>query len=128
MKPNAMKFLAILFLSALAFAQVPNIRKEHWGMTQNEVIAAEKSAPIKRNGQTLIYRDEESGIPSQVLFEFTKGRLDQICYVVDSPSQDSETAFLTWCLSLTKRYGSGEVYLNKKPIGLAWCLTKACRN
>jgi hypothetical protein len=51
-----------------------------------------------------------------VVFEFTKGKLDQVSYVVDAPA-NPETAFLTWRLALTKRYGAGEVYLNKKPVG-----------
>jgi len=114
---QTMKSFVILLVSTLAFAQEPIIRKEHWGMTQSEVIAAEHSAPLKRNGRSLVYRDKESGIPSQVVFEFTNGKLDQISYVSDSPSQNPEMAFLKWCLALTKRYGQGMVYLNKKPVG-----------
>ena len=112
-----MKFVVIPLLSALAFSQESNVRKEHWGMTQSEVIKAEKTVPLKRNQRSLIYRDKESGIPAQVLFEFTDSKLDQISYVADSPSQNPELAFLTWCLELTKRYGQGVVYLNKKPVG-----------
>lgn len=52
-----------------------------------------------------------------MLFEFADSKLDQISYVADSPSQNPELAFLTWCLELTKRYGQGVVYLNKKPVG-----------
>jgi hypothetical protein len=114
---QAMKSFVILFLSTLAFAQEPSVRKEPWGMTQNEVIAAEKATPLKRNGHSLVYRGKELGIPSQVIFEFTNGKLDAFSYVSDSPSQNPESAFLTWCLALTKRYGHGEVYLNKEPAG-----------
>ena len=117
MEFQTMKYFVILFLSTLAFTQEPKIRKEHWGMTQSEVIAAENSVPLKRNARSLVYRDKESGIRSQVVFEFTNGKLDQISYVSDSPSQNPEMAFLKWCLALTKRYGQGMVYLNKKPVG-----------
>jgi hypothetical protein len=108
MENRTMKIVMILVLSALALTQEPNVRKEHWGMTQNEVIAAEKSPPLKRNDRSLVYGDKESGIPSQVLFEFTKGRLDQISYVLDSPSPNSEAAFLT-CV-LISRCDTGNEY------------------
>ena len=85
-------------------------------MTQSQVIRADGSNPIKRKAETLVYRDTESGIPTQVIFEFTAERLNQISYIAESP-QDPEIAFLTWCLDLTKRYGQGLVYLNKKPVG-----------
>jgi hypothetical protein len=45
MESQAMKCFVILFLSTLAFTQDPKIREEHWGMTQDEVIAAEVTAP-----------------------------------------------------------------------------------
>ena len=63
-----------------------------------------------------MYRDKQFGIPAQVLFEFTDGKLDDISYVADSPPQNPELAFLTWCLELTKRYGQGVVYLNKSEV------------
>jgi len=86
-------------------------------MTQSEVIRAEKAAPLKRTQASLVYRDKEFGISAQVLFEFTNGKLNDISYVADSPPQNPELAFLTWCLELTKRYGQGMVYLNKKAVG-----------
>ncbi len=86
-------------------------------MTQGEVVKAEKAAPRKRTPTALVYRDKEFGVPAQVLFEFTDGKLDDISYVADSPPQNPELVFLTWCLELTKRYGKGVVYLNKKPVG-----------
>ena len=64
MEFQTMKYFVILFLSTLAIAQEPKIRREHWGMTQSEVIAAEHAAPLKRNARSLVYRDKESGIRS----------------------------------------------------------------
>lgn len=49
-------------------------------MTQSEVIKAGKAAPLKRTQASLVYRDKEFGIPAQVLFEFTDGKLDDISY------------------------------------------------
>jgi hypothetical protein len=112
-----MKLAVVLLFSTLAISQTSKIRKEHWGMTQSEVIKAEKAAPLKRTQASLMYRDKEFDIPAQVLFEFTDGKLDDISYVADAPSQNPELVFLTWCLELTKQYGQGVVYLNKKPVG-----------
>ena len=67
-------------------------------MTQSEVIKAEKTVPLRRTQMALVYRDEAFGIPAQLLFEFTDGKLDDISYVADSPPQN---------LELTKRYGRG---------------------
>jgi hypothetical protein len=35
-------------------------------------------------------------------------------------------AFLKWCLALTKRYGPGMVYLNKKPVGPPGVVVEEC--
>lgn len=40
-----MNFSLIIVLSMLTLAQDETIRKEHWGMTQNEVIAVENPHP-----------------------------------------------------------------------------------
>ncbi len=109
--------VAVLLFSTLAHSQTSKVRKEHWGITQNQVMKAENAAPLKRTRTVLVYRDKEFGVPAQVLFEFTDGKLDDISYVADEPSQNPELVFLTWCLELTKRYGQGVVYLNKKPVG-----------
>ena len=117
MNPQAMKSLFIPLVLSLVTNPESNVRNERWGMTQNQVVAAEKSKPLKRNDHVLIYRDKEAGVPSQVVFEFTAGRLDQVSYVLDSATQNPENAFLTWVLDLTKRYGKGVVYLNGRPVG-----------
>jgi hypothetical protein len=80
-----MKAVVALLSATLVFAQSPDIRKERRGMTQSQVINAEGLNPLKRKAGTLVYRDTESGIPAQVVFEFTGGRLDQVSYVADSP-------------------------------------------
>jgi hypothetical protein len=107
----------VILLATLAFAQSPAIRNERWGMTQDQVVAAEKGKPAKRNDHVIIYRDKEVGFPAQVIFEFTAGKLDEMSYVLDDPNQNPDTVFLTWVLDMTKRYGKGEVFVNGKMAG-----------
>jgi hypothetical protein len=106
------KLTVVLMLSTLAFSQEPELRKERWGMTQNEVIRAEKAAPVRRSQNILVYRGRELGTPVQVMFGFTEGKLVSISYAADLPVKNPEHIFLTWCLELTKRYGQGLLYLN----------------
>jgi hypothetical protein len=85
-------------------------------MTPADVIRAEKARPVRRRPNQLTYIGIEQGVRSQVLFVFTANKLDQISFVADKP-KDPEMSLLTWCLSLTKRYGRGVVYYNAQPIG-----------
>ena len=112
--PRCLAFFAVvLMLSTLAFSREPELRKERWGMTQSEVIRAEKAAPVRRSQNILVYRGRELGTPVQVMFGFTEGKLASISYAADLPVKNPEHIFLTWCLELTKRYGQGLLYLNK---------------
>lgn len=124
-----MKRVAILcafaLFSALALSQPFSSRDEHWGMTQTEVIKAEKTRPVKRKTAALVYRDKAFGTPVQKIFEFTDGKLDAVVYLADAPEQTPDLLFLTWCLELTKRYGRGVVYSTKNQSGRpAWPSTK----
>ena len=86
-------------------------------MTKAEVMKAEKSAPVRRTATSLVYRDKKFGTSVESIFEFTDGKLDALAYVADPRPRNPELVFLNWCLALTKRYGQGVVYLNKKPVG-----------
>ena len=86
-------------------------------MTKAEVLKAEQAAPVRRTSSSLVYRDKKFGESVEVIFEFTDGKLDALAYVADPQPKNPELVFLNWCLALTKRYGQGVVYLNKKPVG-----------
>ena len=65
-------------LAELKAAKKPpdnNLRNTRWGMSQDEVVASEKSIPLKRIENAIIYKDYTAELPSIIRYIFEGGRL-----------------------------------------------------
>ena len=102
------------------------VRESSLIAVSNALMVPHITAPAEWRTQAfLVYRDKEFGISAQVLFEFTDGKLNDISYVADSPPQNPELAFLTWCLELPSVMAKAWSISTKSPsAGGAWCWTK----
>jgi hypothetical protein len=117
----------VLLASFAAHAQKPDhdnydVRHVRWGMTQEEVIAAEGSSPEKRIPTAMTYKDTIAGVPARIFFLFTDGKLDQVSFdaLPKSPRDDAELAFRTWDLALERKYGRGALVAGTEKKARGW--------
>ncbi|MGA8593771.1 MAG: hypothetical protein WB676_03420 [Bryobacteraceae bacterium] len=106
-------FAILTATSILAQSNGYDVRKERWGMSQKDVIAAEGREPYTNVGNVLLYRDEVAGITARVGFLFDENKLFQVRYWPwdQSTLDDVESAFHAWLTALHRRYGYNEGYL-----------------
>jgi hypothetical protein len=83
---------AVLAFSMSLFAQ-SDFRKANWGMTQDQVMAAESKPPVNVSivaGVTTLRYDsiKFAGVPAGVLYFLEKGKLTRAKYLFDSPHKD----------------------------------------
>ncbi len=99
--------------SVLAQSSRYDVRKERWGMSQKEVIAAEGHKPDVLVDSQLRLRDDIAGIPAHIYFYFDKNKLCGVQFVPDAQSTPDavESAFRAWLTALHRRYGYDEGYL-----------------
>lgn len=95
-----------------------NLRSTRWGMTQDEVIAAE-GTPLQRNDSSLVYKVHTAGLPTVLRYKFEGGILVKADIHFSNPKLASalppKTASLVeadfWRMYnlFTEKYGSAQV-------------------
>jgi len=80
----------VLSLFILADGQSePDFRNVNWGMSKDQVLAAEESKLTINDGDTIFYTTEVAGLKSDLVYSFLDGELVRAAYMVDEKYSNS---------------------------------------
>jgi hypothetical protein len=108
------KLLWLLFVmgvvvpASLSWGDNYNLRYTKWGMTPEEVLAAEKIEPVEKNDQMIKYKTQIIGNNVELLYLFAQNKLIGASYKLDENYLNSDRFIQNYDRfkkALTKKYG-----------------------
>jgi hypothetical protein len=107
-------FIAGMFVQAnLSWSENYTFRNTRWGMTAEEVIAAEsKLVPIEKNENMIKYKTRVLGKNVELVYLFSQNQLAGSSYQIDENYLNSEhflTSYRKFKAALTRKYGPAKV-------------------
>jgi len=113
------KILVLVFIASisvqakLSWSEDYTFRYTRWGMTAEEVIAAEsKLDPIEKNENMIKYKTQVLGRNVELIYSFVQNQLTGSSYIINENYLNSQhfiTSYRTLKAALTQKYGPAKV-------------------